>query len=92
MPAIREMVGQLIERMTVVELHVQEMTMMKQQIEQLSQQIEQLSQQIEQLSQQMEERFEKMVHQETILQALSLRSIQQANNIYYLKTSAFSTK
>ena len=67
-PAIREMVGQLMERMTVVELHVQEIPAMKQQIEQLSQQ--------------MEEGFEKIAHQETILQALSLRSIQQANDIH----------
>lgn len=77
-PAIREMVGQLMERMTVVELHVQEIPAMKQQIEQLSQQ--------------MEEGFEKIAHQETILQALSLRSIQQANDIHYLKTNAISTK
>ncbi len=77
-PAIREMVGQLMERMTVVELHVQEIPAMKQQIEQLSQQ--------------MEEGFEKIAHQETILQALSLRSIQQANDIHYLKTNAVSTK
>lgn len=77
-PAIREMVGQLMERMTVVELHVQEIPAIKQQIEQLSQQ--------------MEEGFEKIAHQETILQALSLRSIQQANDIHYLKTNAISTK
>ena len=77
-PAIREMVGQLMERMTVVELHVQEIPAIKQQIEQLSQQ--------------MEEGFEKMAHQETILQALSLRSIQQANDIHYLKTNTISTK
>ncbi|MCG3085311.1 hypothetical protein MX569_08480 [Anoxybacillus kestanbolensis] len=77
-PAIREMVGQLMERMTVVELHVQEIPAMKQQIEQLSQQ--------------MEEGFEKMAHQETILQALSLRSIQQANDIHYLKTNVIPTK
>lgn len=77
-PAIREMVGQFMERMTVVELHVQEMTMIKQQIEQLSQQ--------------MQEGFEKLDHQETVLQALSLRSIQQANDIHYLKTNAISTK
>ncbi|AKS37987.1 hypothetical protein NP92_06915 [Anoxybacillus gonensis] len=77
-PAIREMVGQLMERMTVVELHVQEIPMMKQQIEQLSQQ--------------MQEGFEKLDHQETVLQALSLRSIQQANDIHYLKTNAISTK
>ncbi|GIW49618.1 MAG: hypothetical protein KatS3mg080_0229 [Anoxybacillus sp.] len=77
-PAIREMVGQFMERMTVVELHVQEIPMMKQQIEQLSQQ--------------MQEGFEKLDHQETVLQALSLRSIQQANDIHYLKTNAISTK
>ncbi|MBA2878755.1 septal ring factor EnvC (AmiA/AmiB activator) [Anoxybacillus kamchatkensis] len=75
-PVIREMVGQLMERITVVELHVQEIPMMKQQIEQLSQQ--------------MQEGFEKLDRQETVLQALSLRSIQQANDIHYLKTSMIS--